>query len=267
MKKLIALLLALSSLAAAPQAPPPARRPAPPEIRLVLLIAVDQFRYDYLTRFRNDFTSGFKKLLTDGRGLHRRQSRALPDRHGDRARDDADRGDAERERHHRQRLVRSGDQGAGAEHHRHDGEADRRAGRGDRLAAAAPRQHRRRRIEAQLGGAERIRERSTGHRHVAEGSVGDHAGGPWRGCGVLVGHQVRRVRVEHLLHAGRAGRGSALSTSAISRMRTWARNGCRCHRPRRRSSRCPRSSASRSTKRCSPARSATSCCSSSPATR
>src|SRR5688572_2815107 len=65
MKKLIALFLALSSLAAAPQAPP-ARRPAPPEIRLVLLIAVDQFRYDYLTRFRNDFTSGFKKLLTDG---------------------------------------------------------------------------------------------------------------------------------------------------------------------------------------------------------
>src|SRR5688572_28138861 len=65
MKKLIALFLALSSLAAAPQAPP-ARRPAPPEIRLVLLIAVDQFRYDYLTRFRNDFTSGFKKLLTNG---------------------------------------------------------------------------------------------------------------------------------------------------------------------------------------------------------
>jgi hypothetical protein len=66
MKKLTALLLALSSLAAAPQAPPPARRPAPPEIRLVLLIAVDQFRYDYLTRFRNDFSSGFKTLLTRG---------------------------------------------------------------------------------------------------------------------------------------------------------------------------------------------------------
>ncbi len=65
MKKLTALVLALSSLAAAPQAPPP-RRPAPPEIRLVLLIAVDQFRYDYLTRFRNDFTSGFKTLLTNG---------------------------------------------------------------------------------------------------------------------------------------------------------------------------------------------------------
>ena len=64
MKNLLALILALSSLAAAPQAPGP--RPAPPEIRLVLLIAVDQFRYDYLTRFRGEFTSGFKRLLTQG---------------------------------------------------------------------------------------------------------------------------------------------------------------------------------------------------------
>jgi predicted AlkP superfamily pyrophosphatase or phosphodiesterase len=64
MNRLLALVLALSSLAGAPQAPAP--KPALPEIRLVLLIAVDQFRYDYLTRFRGDFTSGFKRLLTDG---------------------------------------------------------------------------------------------------------------------------------------------------------------------------------------------------------
>ena len=64
MKKLLALIVALSSLAAAPQAPAP--KPVPPQIRLVLLIAVDQFRYDYLTRFRGDFTSGFKRLLTEG---------------------------------------------------------------------------------------------------------------------------------------------------------------------------------------------------------
>ena len=62
--KLLALIVALSSLAAAPQAPAP--KPAPPEIRLVLLIAVDQFRYDYLTRFRGEFTSGFKRLLSEG---------------------------------------------------------------------------------------------------------------------------------------------------------------------------------------------------------
>jgi predicted AlkP superfamily pyrophosphatase or phosphodiesterase len=65
MKKLVALFLALSSLAAAPQAPPP-RRAVPPEIRLVLLIAVDQFRYDYLTRFRNDYTSGLKRMVNHG---------------------------------------------------------------------------------------------------------------------------------------------------------------------------------------------------------
>jgi predicted AlkP superfamily pyrophosphatase or phosphodiesterase len=64
MKKLLALILALSSLAVAPQAP--VSRPARPDIRLVLLIAVDQFRYDYLTRFRGDFTSGFRRLLTRG---------------------------------------------------------------------------------------------------------------------------------------------------------------------------------------------------------
>jgi hypothetical protein len=36
------------------------------DIRLVLLIAVDQFRYDYLTRFRTELAGGLKKLLTDG---------------------------------------------------------------------------------------------------------------------------------------------------------------------------------------------------------
>jgi Type I phosphodiesterase / nucleotide pyrophosphatase len=40
---------------------PPLERP-----RLVLLIAVDQLRHDYLTRFRKDFTGGFRQLLTQG---------------------------------------------------------------------------------------------------------------------------------------------------------------------------------------------------------
>jgi Type I phosphodiesterase / nucleotide pyrophosphatase len=38
----------------------------PPEPKLVLAIVVDQFRYDYLTRFRADFTGGFKRLLEHG---------------------------------------------------------------------------------------------------------------------------------------------------------------------------------------------------------
>jgi predicted AlkP superfamily pyrophosphatase or phosphodiesterase len=71
MRKLLTLLFALGAVVTASQqpAPPPVRpRPAPaqPEVRLVLLIAVDQFRYDYLTRFRKEFTGGFDRLLTQG---------------------------------------------------------------------------------------------------------------------------------------------------------------------------------------------------------
>ena len=36
------------------------------DIRLVLLVAVDQFRFDYLTRFQPEYSEGFKRLLTDG---------------------------------------------------------------------------------------------------------------------------------------------------------------------------------------------------------
>ncbi len=63
MKNIIAVLVALASLATvAPAAQPSAQ----PDIRLVLLIAVDQFRFDYLTRFRADYTDGLKRLLTEG---------------------------------------------------------------------------------------------------------------------------------------------------------------------------------------------------------
>ena len=63
MKKPAAILLAIVSVAAALPAAQPA---AGPHIRLVLLIAVDQFRYDYLTRFRTEYTDGIKRLLTGG---------------------------------------------------------------------------------------------------------------------------------------------------------------------------------------------------------
>ena len=39
----------------------PAEKP-----KLVVLIAVDQFRYDYLLRFRGDYKDGFDRLLTRG---------------------------------------------------------------------------------------------------------------------------------------------------------------------------------------------------------
>ena len=63
MKQIVAFVLTVLALAGSM----PAAQPAPgPDIRLVLLIAVDQFRYDYLTRFRGEYTSGFKRLLTEG---------------------------------------------------------------------------------------------------------------------------------------------------------------------------------------------------------
>jgi hypothetical protein len=50
----LALFCAIHALVAAP-------RP-----KLVVAIVVDQFRYDYLTRFRADYRAGFKRLLTEG---------------------------------------------------------------------------------------------------------------------------------------------------------------------------------------------------------
>ena len=40
---------------------------APPKKpRLVLAIIIDQFRYDYLLRFREEYTAGLARLLKDG---------------------------------------------------------------------------------------------------------------------------------------------------------------------------------------------------------
>jgi hypothetical protein len=50
-------LLALTLAAMATAATPP---------KLVLAIVVDQFRYDYLTRFRTEYHAGFDRLLTKG---------------------------------------------------------------------------------------------------------------------------------------------------------------------------------------------------------
>jgi hypothetical protein len=43
-----------------------AAQPAPQKPKLVLALAVDQFRYDYLTRFRGEYTGGLKRLMTKG---------------------------------------------------------------------------------------------------------------------------------------------------------------------------------------------------------
>ncbi len=43
-----------------------AQREAQKYPKLILLVAVDQFRYDYLTRFRDQYTAGLNRLLTKG---------------------------------------------------------------------------------------------------------------------------------------------------------------------------------------------------------
>jgi predicted AlkP superfamily pyrophosphatase or phosphodiesterase len=54
-KTLLALLLAATLVSAAPKKP-----------KLVVAIVIDQFRYDYLTRFRSEYHAGFDRLLTNG---------------------------------------------------------------------------------------------------------------------------------------------------------------------------------------------------------
>src|SRR5262249_44096518 len=58
LKTLLSLALAASSLLSAVS---PAKKP-----KLVLAIVIDQFRYDYLTRFRSEYTAGLNRLLTQG---------------------------------------------------------------------------------------------------------------------------------------------------------------------------------------------------------
>jgi hypothetical protein len=69
MRKFLAVILSVAGVAFTEAAFTEARvqpQQSDRDVRLVLLVAVDQFRYDYLTRFRTELTGGLKKLLTDG---------------------------------------------------------------------------------------------------------------------------------------------------------------------------------------------------------
>src|SRR5215831_6101046 len=54
-KSLLSVFLVASLAFAAPKKP-----------KLVVAIVIDQFRYDYLTRFRSEYHAGFDRLLTKG---------------------------------------------------------------------------------------------------------------------------------------------------------------------------------------------------------
>src|SRR2546428_2830197 len=75
----LASLLLAATAAAAPAtqpAPPPASASARP--KLVLAVAIDQFRYDYLTRFRSDYRSGLRRLLDQGAVFTRARFQHFP---------------------------------------------------------------------------------------------------------------------------------------------------------------------------------------------
>ncbi|NQW03520.1 MAG: alkaline phosphatase family protein [Acidobacteria bacterium] len=63
MKRVISAVLALVLLAATSQG---TAQQVAPELKLILLISIDQMRFDYVTRFRSEFTAGFDRLLTQG---------------------------------------------------------------------------------------------------------------------------------------------------------------------------------------------------------
>ena len=69
MRRLLAAFLFCLTLTA--QAPVPAAAPATAaqaqqQPKLVLAIVVDQFRYDYLTRYKSEYTGGLKRLMDRG---------------------------------------------------------------------------------------------------------------------------------------------------------------------------------------------------------
>jgi predicted AlkP superfamily pyrophosphatase or phosphodiesterase len=63
---LAVLMALLPALACAASPAPEPSAPAPSRPRLVLAVSVDQLRADTLTRFRDQFTGGFKRLLEAG---------------------------------------------------------------------------------------------------------------------------------------------------------------------------------------------------------
>src|SRR5579871_2751332 len=60
MRKLL-LALSLSILVGCQSRQPQTQKP-----KLIVAIIIDQFRYDYLTRFHDEYTSGLKRMLDEG---------------------------------------------------------------------------------------------------------------------------------------------------------------------------------------------------------
>ena len=177
MKKLSAIALALASLVAALPAAQPA---AGPDIRLVLLIAVDQFRYDYLTRFRTGYTDGFKRLLTEGAVFTNANLEHYPTVTAIGHATMLSGATPSVQRNHRQRLVRSGNGQGRAERLGSHREAGRIPDGVRGVAPAAPGEHAGRRAEDGVAAAQGGARRAARVRRVLERPFGHPARRPRR---------------------------------------------------------------------------------------
>jgi predicted AlkP superfamily pyrophosphatase or phosphodiesterase len=63
-KKVLWLILLVGIVC--PYVQPAAAAPVPAKPKLIVALVVDQYRYDYLTRFRTDYHGGFNRLLEQG---------------------------------------------------------------------------------------------------------------------------------------------------------------------------------------------------------
>jgi len=193
---IVLLLLLAAAITAALPAVTPSAKP-----KLVLAIAIDQFRYDYLTRYRSEYTGGLNRLLTRGAvftdanyehsptvtaiGHSMFLSGAMPTVSGIIGNEWFERSTGKR-----------GDQRV-----RRFGQAAGRIERGRRIAPAASGEHAWRRNE------DRQRRKDARHRHFSQGSLGDSAGGPHGRRRVLGRSQDRPGGEQHLLFSRSCPRG------------------------------------------------------------
>ena len=188
---------------------------APKKPKLVLAIVVDQFRYDYLTRFRSEYKGGLARLLSKGAvftnasyihvpaitavGHSTFLTGATPSISGIVANDWYDR-----------------DEGVHVTSVS-DAKTQLLGGSGTGLfAQPAAGEHGRRRVE------DGRRRQAAGHRRVVEGPGGDSALGAHGGRRVLVRCEDRQLREQHLLLQGTAGVGARSSTRRARRTNTAA---------------------------------------------
>src|SRR6185295_11698302 len=75
---LASLLLAATAAATPVVRPSPVAASSSLRPKLILALTIDQFRYDYLTRFRSEYTGGLRRLLDRGAVFTRARYQHFP---------------------------------------------------------------------------------------------------------------------------------------------------------------------------------------------